>query len=686
MSTLTPQSTPFTTVLVANRGEIALRVMRSARAAGYRTVAVHSTADADALHVQAADAAVCIGDALPAQSYLKIDAVIAAAKASGADAVHPGYGFLAENEAFAQACADAGLVFVGPSAAAILAMGHKAGAKRLMQAAGVPCIPGWQRAEGETEPDDDTLLAHAQRIGFPLMIKATAGGGGRGMRLVPDAAQFVGLLHSARSEARSAFGDDEVLLERAIVSPRHIEIQVLADRHGQAIHLGERDCSVQRRHQKVIEEAPSPVVGPELRARMGAAAVKAVQAIGYVGAGTLEFLLDADGHFYFMEMNTRLQVEHPVTEAITGLDLVALQLQVASGAPLGITQDQVSFNGHAIEVRLCAEDPAAQFMPQSGQLALWRPSAALRVEHGLMPQSAIPPYYDSMVAKLVAHGADRDEARRRLLHGLADTVALGVTTNHVFLSACLRHPVFAAGQATTAFIGQHQAELLAVDAAAADEALALGAALLYAVAPQPLAHPFDVPLRLQLGAGSGEQGPVRSATLRHQSGGCTLRLGEVSYDMQLLAVDGQVQQIVCNGVRRPLVAARDGRDGYTLHLQALGRPWRISDLSHQAVLRHTQGASDGKLRATMNGRVVAVQVAVGDVVTAGQPMVTLEAMKMEHVHAAPLAGTVTALHVSVGDQVSAHRVVAEVVAEVSAAAPAAQAQAQAQAQASGVAS
>ena len=317
-------------------------------------------------------------------------------------------------------------------------------------------------------------------------------------------------------------------------------------------------------------------------------------------------------------------------------------------------------------MRLCAEDPAAQFMPQSGQLALWRPSAALRVEHGLKAQSAVPPFYDSMVAKLVAHGSDRDEARRRLLHGLADTVALGITTNQVFLSACLRHPVFAAGQATTAFIVQHQAELLAGDAAAADEALALGAALLYAVGEQTLAHPFDVPLRLRL----GEQGLPRTATLRHRAGGCTLRLGDAQFDMSLLSVDGQVLQIVCNGVRRPVVSARDASDGNTLHLHALGRPWRIDDLSHQAVLRHSHGASDGKLRSTMNGRVVAVQVAVGDTVTAGQPMVTLEAMKMEHVHAAPMAGTVSALHVSVGDQVGAHRVVAEVTAALTTSVPA----------------
>src|SRR5882757_412734 len=345
-----PVATPFNKVLIANRGEIALRVIRTAQAQGYRTVAVYSTADAEARHVQEADQAVCIGEALPAQSYLRIPAIIEAARKSGADAVHPGYGFLAENEDFAQACRDAGLVFIGPSPEAILAMGNKAGAKRLMIDAGVPCIPGYQ----EADQSEARLADEAGRIGYPVMIKAVAGGGGRSMRLVNSPKDFVELLRSAQSEAKNAFGDATMILERAIVEPRHIEIQVFADRHGNAIHLGERDCSVQRRHQKVIEEAPSPAVSPELRRRMGATAVAAVKAIRYEGAGTLEFLLDRDGNYFFMEMNTRLQVEHPVTEAITGLDLVELQLRVAAGEPLHIEQADVTFRGHAIEVRLCA--------------------------------------------------------------------------------------------------------------------------------------------------------------------------------------------------------------------------------------------------------------------------------------------------------------------------------------------
>src|SRR4051812_43833649 len=454
---MTGQRTAFKNILIANRGEIALRIMRTARRLGYGVAAVYSDADAGALHVRQADQAVRIGEALPARSYLNIEAVIAAAKAVCADALHPGYGFLAENADFAQACRDAGLVFIGPSPQSIAAMGNKAGAKAIMQAAGVPCVPGYQGAD----QSDAVMLAEAQKIGFPAMIKAVAGGGGRGMRLAPDAASFPELLRSARSEAHGAFGNPTVILERAILDARHIEIQVFCDRYGNAIHLGERDCSVQRRHQKLIEEAPSPAVSPELRARMGDIAVKAVQSIGYEGAGTLEFLLDASGAFYFMEMNTRLQVEHPVTEAITGLDLVELQLRVASGEPLGLRQDEVEFSGHAIEARLCAEDAARDFLPQSGSMALWQMPEPPRVEHALQSGSEIPPFYDSMVAKLIAHGATRDQALRRLIDGLENAVALGVTTNQGFLNACLRHPSFAAGEAATSFIAEHRDELLA---------------------------------------------------------------------------------------------------------------------------------------------------------------------------------------------------------------------------------
>src|SRR5690349_72506 len=418
----------FRKILIANRGEIALRIMRTARRLGYGVVAVYSDADREAMHVRQADKAVRIGGALPAQSYLNIGAIIAAAKSSGADAIHPGYGFLAENEEFARASRDAGLVFIGPSPEAIKAMGDKAGAKEIMQAAGVPCLPGYQGAD----QSDTAMLAAAHSIGFPVMIKAAAGGGGRGIRLVADATAFPDALRGARSEAQSAFGDATVILERAISDPRHIEIQVFGDAFGNAFHLGERDCSVQRRHQKLIEEAPSPKVTPELRARMGSVAVNAIKSIGYEGAGTLEFLLDQSGNFFFMEMNTRLQVEHPVTEAITGLDLVELQLRIASGEPLALRQEDIQFSGHAMEVRLCSEDAAHDFVPQSGRMALWRMPGGLRVEHALYSGSEISPFYDSMLAKLISHGATREEARRRLIDGLEQTAAFGVTTNQVF--------------------------------------------------------------------------------------------------------------------------------------------------------------------------------------------------------------------------------------------------------------
>ena len=512
MSGTAVKRTPFFKVLVANRGEIALRIMRTARRLGYGVVAVYSDADRDALHVREADSAVRIGEALPAQSYLRIDAIIAAAKASGASAVHPGYGFLAENEDFAQACRDAGLVFIGPSPEAIRAMGNKAGAKDIMQKAGVPIVPGYQG----TDQSDAVMLAEARRIGFPVMIKAVAGGGGRGMRLVADAAAFPDALRSARSEAQGAFGDPAVILERAIVDPRHIEIQVFGDRYGNAIHLGERDCSVQRRHQKLIEEAPSPKVTPELRARIGAVAVAAVKSIGYEGAGTLEFLLDPGGEFYFMEMNTRLQVEHPVTEAITGLDLVELQLRIAAGEPLGLRQEDVKFSGHAIEVRLCSEDAGHDFMPQSGRMALWQMPDGVRVEHALQSGSEIPPFYDSMIAKIISHGADRNEARGRLICGLEQTAAFGVTTNQGFLISCLRHPGFAAGEATTAFIGNHRDELLAPRANDKAEA-ALAALLLYVTNPhappwrsgRSLAATFPLTMRIDLGHGAHEVDIVR---------------------------------------------------------------------------------------------------------------------------------------------------------------------------------
>ena len=660
------KATPFHTVLVANRGEIAVRVMRSAKALGYRTVAVYSLADADALHVKQADAAVCIGEALPAQSYLNIAAILQAAQRSGADAVHPGYGFLAENADFAQACADAGLVFIGPSAQAIRSMGDKAGAKQLMLQAGVPCIPGYQ---GEDQ-SAARLAQEAQAIGYPVMIKASAGGGGRGMRLAGSALEFAALLQSAQSEALNAFGKATVILEKAVPSPRHIEIQIMADRHGQVVHLGERDCSVQRRHQKLMEEAPSPAVNAALRERMGATAVAAVQAIGYEGAGTLEFLLDEHGQHFFMEMNTRLQVEHPVTEAITGLDLVALQLRIAAGEPLGLTQSEVLFQGHAIEVRLCAEDAQQGFMPQSGQMRRWAMPDSLRVEHALHSGAEIPPFYDSMIAKLISHAPTREEARRQLLKGLQEAVALGVITNQAFLAQCLAHPVFVAGEATTSFIGQHLDALLTNDEALQAQALGLAAALFLATAPgaapvpsqRRVLHRLPSVMQLVLAgqhhALSVLQAPTHHYQVQAADGSCNVELHAVQLsaleDQHSLhgEVDFSLQQ-----VRQHAVFVREGA---WLWLQWQGQVWQVQDQTRAASAKQQGGPSDGKLRAAMNGRVVAVAVAVGDRVLQGQTMLTLEAMKMEHVHVAPASGVVKSLSVAVGEQVAASRVVAEI--------------------------
>jgi geranyl-CoA carboxylase alpha subunit len=647
--TVGAKATPFSRLLVANRGEIAVRIMKSARAAGLATVAVHSEADASSPHVAIADEAVLIGPSAPRDSYLRIDRIIEAARTSGADAVHPGYGFLAENAELAEACAQAGLVFVGPSAAAIRAMGNKAGAKALMEEAGVPCVPGYRG----TDRDPELLERHAAEVGYPVMIKAVAGGGGRGMRLVRHPDDFGAALASARSEAKVAFGDDAVLLERAIVDPRHIEIQVLADRHGNAVHLGERDCSVQRRHQKLIEEAPSPAVSEELRARMGEAALKAVRAIGYEGAGTLEFLLSADGSFYFMEMNTRLQVEHPVTEAITGLDLVALQLDIAAGRPLPFVQDEVRFDGHAIEVRLCAEDPAHDFLPQSGRIALWEPAGHLRVEHALHSGAEVPPFYDSMIAKLIAHGPDRDAARQRLIRGLEETMALGVRTNQGFLLDCLAHPTFVAGEATTGFIERHRAELLA-DRPKEEAAVAAELSAMLRAGPDiGVTHAFPAPVRLRrddrvhdLRVVAGPRGRCRVE-----------RAGDVT-ECRVTRIDGDRIAFEAAGRIR---GARLVRAGHSLWCHVDGRSWDFEDASFDPVMR-AEAASDGRVRASMNGRVALIDVAVGDRVTRGQRVLVLEAMKMEHAHLAAIDGTVEAVHVAEGEQVDAHRVVVEVVA------------------------
>ncbi len=653
--------TKFTSVLIANRGEIALRILRTARRMGYRVVAVYSDADAHSPHVRLADQAVHIGASAPRDSYLRIDSLIAAAKSSNAGSVHPGYGFLAENADFAQAVVDAGLVWIGPPAAAIRAMGDKARARQLMLVANVPCVPGY---DGDNQ-DEARLVVEARRIGFPLMIKATAGGGGRGMRLVGNAEDFAAALDSARSEAQAAFGASTVLLERAIVQPRHVEIQIFADDHGHVVHLGERDCSVQRRHQKLIEEAPSPALagadGQRLRRRMGDMAVAAARAIGYRGAGTIECLLDGQNHFYFMEMNTRLQVEHPVTEALTGYDLVEWQLRVAQGEPLPQTaQDTIlqrfESGGHAIEVRLCAEDPDNGFLPQSGELLAWQADTTVRVEHALEAGRAIPPYYDSMVAKLVAHAANRASAATQLAQALHGTVLLGLRTNQAFLAACLLHPTFSSGQATTAFVADHGAELLAATPVLPG---GLAAMVLYAVRalrdghdPTRVVLPlaWAVPLKFTL------DGTAQQATVRALGGNCyQVQADEVANDYVLEQASDCLLVVVSAHGRSLLHVASDPRG---IFVSRRGRQTLIEDQTLQGT-RRDAGAAVGLVRAAMSGRIVALQVQVGQVVARGAPLVVLEAMKMEHPSFAPMAATVKGILVDAGAQVAAGTLLVE---------------------------
>ena len=606
----------FGKILVANRGEIAWRVMRTAKAMGYRTVAVYSDADRNAPHVTFADEALCIGPPPVGESYLSIDRLLEAAHKSGADAVHPGYGFLSENHAFATACEKAGLVFIGPPPAAIAAMGNKAAAKRRMIDAGVPCVPGYQGAD----QSDANLEKQARAIGLPVMVKATAGGGGRGMRLVTDSGELLDSIRTARSEAESAFGSGELILEKAVVDARHVEFQVFADAHGNVIHLGERDCSVQRRHQKVIEEAPSPAVNADLRTRMGAAAVAAARAIGYRGAGTVEFLLAGDGAFYFLEMNTRLQVEHPVTEAITGLDLVEWQIRVARSEALPLTQDKVQLEGHAIEVRLYAEDAYAGFLPQTGRIDVWRPASGpgVRTDHGIKDGLAISPFYDPMIAKVIAHGATREEARRRLIRALHDTVVLGPTTNRHFLIRLLEHPEFAAGKATTTFLAKHVFAAPEI----AERHWNLAAALLW----RQSAEHYPATLRGWRNS-NPEPTPVRLAA------------GTVERTIEVKAEDVSTETPPFH---------IDGND-ISVDLDAL--TIRFTDKTYAPPASAAAG-SDGKLRAPMDGRIVAIKVAAGEKVSRGQTLIVLEAMKIQHQLKAALDTEIESVAVQEGQQVA----------------------------------
>ena len=654
----------FSSLLIANRGEIALRITRTARRLGYRVVAVYSDADAGALHVASADHAVRLGPNAPRESYLNIPAIIAAARHSGAGAIHPGYGFLAENADFAQAAIDAGLVWIGPPPAAIRAMGDKAQAKRLMKQAGVACIPGYDGAA----QDDATLRAEATRIGYPLMIKATAGGGGRGMRLVGSSAGFDAALASARSEALAAFGAADVLLEHALARPRHVEIQVFADQHGHVVHLGERDCSVQRRHQKIIEEAPSPALagapGQQLRRGMGAMAVAAARAIGYRGAGTIECLLDAEGRFHFMEMNTRLQVEHPVTEALTGYDLVEWQLRVAQGQCLPEISQEVILGrfesgGHAIETRLCAEDPARGFLPQSGRLLAWRPGTAVRVDHALHSGADIAPYYDSMIAKFIAHGADRGAAAHALAGALRQAVVLGVPTNQALLAACLGHPVFLRGDATTDFIAAHGDELLG---ALPPLSTPLAALLLYAARARALGHdPARVALPLPWAV------PM---TFRLDGAACAAQVQALGGNTYRVAWDDKSEdfELAARGDAGMAITTRDGRtsvdcvfDQHRLFVSQGGRQSLVEDHSLDgAANRASPGA--GLVRAPMAGRIVDLRVSAGQRVAKGEPLLVLEAMKMEHPSNAPMDAVVSRICVEPGAQVAAGALLVELAA------------------------
>ena len=650
--------TKFTSILVANRGEIACRVIRTAKAQGYRTVAVYSDADAKAPHVQMADTAVHIGPSPVNESYLVQENILAAAKASGAEAIHPGYGFLSENSEFAKACEDAGLVFIGPTPDAIHLMGNKAEAKRRMIAAGVPCVPGY---EGEDQ-SDATLLSEGGKITLPLMVKAAAGGGGRGMRIVHKSSELSNAIKLARAEASSAFGSGELILEKAIMRPRHVEIQVFGDSHGTIVHLGERDCSVQRRHQKVIEEAPCPVMTDALRDEMGAAAIAAAQSIGYRGAGTVEFLLDEYGTFYFLEMNTRLQVEHPVTELITGLDLVALQLQVAQGEPLGFTQDEVTLSGHAIEVRLYTEDPAQDFLPTSGPVDLWSPptGVGVRVDSGICSGQAVSPFYDPMVAKIIASGPNREIARLRLIEALQNTVLFGTRHNRDFLVACLEKDCFAAGRATTAFIPEEFSEGEIADpqptftdsAVAAVLELTLQHKTLHGnsilVAPQLRDWASASPLVSRKRYIHGEQvhdlsvTPLGNGRYRvfDTDNAAVIELLTVLEDTAQASIDGDQHLI-----------RHFPPDESKLYLSINGRAATYCDQIRLAGVQD-DAAGSGRIIAPMHGLLLEVRVKAGDRVESGQTLAILEAMKMHYEITADAVGEVIEVLAVAGQQVA----------------------------------
>ncbi|RBY84988.1 acetyl/propionyl/methylcrotonyl-CoA carboxylase subunit alpha [Blastococcus sp. TF02A-30] len=646
----------FDTVLVANRGEIAVRVIRTLRAMGIRSVAVHSDADAGALHTRLADVAVPIGPAPAAQSYLSIERVLDAAARTGAQAIHPGYGFLSENVEFARACEAAGVVFIGPPVAAIEAMADKIRAKQTVMAAGVPVVPG------RTEPGmtDDQVIDAAVAVGFPVLLKPSAGGGGKGMRVVRTKDELPDAIAGARREARGSFGDDTLLVERYVGNSRHIEVQVLGDAHGTVIHLGERECSLQRRHQKVIEEAPSPLLDTAMRASMGRAAVEAAKVVGYTGAGTVEFIVDADRprDFFFLEMNTRLQVEHPVTEAITGLDLVELQVRVAAGERLPIDQSDVSLDGHAIEARLYAEDPARGFLPQAGTVLglVEADGPGVRVDSSLAVGTVVGTDYDPMLAKVVAWAPDRETARARLVAALGRTAVLGVSTNAAFLRALLSDPDVVAGKLDTGLIERRGADLTLPEPPPPHVHAAAALALLAEREPAgPLVDPWELPDGWRLGE------PAWTVHRLQAAGGEPVAVRVRGRAAAAEVAVGEGEPVPARAVRAGdrLTVTLDGLTSSYALVHADGAVWLAAD-GHVAVFREQERlassagstAADGVVTAPMPGTVTVVRVAVGDEVTAGTPLLVVEAMKMEHVLTAPVDGVVAELPVTAGRTVA----------------------------------
>ena len=640
----------FTTVLVANRGEIAVRVIRTLKQMGIRSVAVYSDADANARHVREADLSVRLGPAAARESYLSIERVVQACLDTGAQAVHPGYGFLAENAEFAQALADNGIVFIGPPVAAIEAMGDKIRAKQTVSAAGVPVVPG----RNEPGMTDDDLVRAAEEVGYPVLVKPSAGGGGKGMHLVTEAEDLPAALVTARREAASSFGDDTLFLERFVQRPRHIEVQVLADAHGTTIHLGERECSLQRRHQKVVEEAPSALLDEGTRARIGASAVATAQAVGYTGAGTVEFIVSADrpDEFFFMEMNTRLQVEHPVTELVTGVDLVEQQVRVAAGLPLGLTQDDIHLDGHAVEVRTYAEDPARGFLPTGGTVLLLEEPVGedVRVDSSLLPGLEVGSTYDPMLNKVIAWGPDRTSALAKLDRALAQQVILGVGTNTSFLRRLITHPEVVAGRLDTGFIERHLDELTATDVP--DEALAV-----YALRQR---QALEGPTLWEKPTGWRPTGPAALCWSLALPGG---RTAEVQLVVDRVSIDDAApitarlrgNQLTVNGRTTTWATVTEGDDLWIGHE---GASWVLREQPRQ--LRPDIQTQSGNVTSPMPGSVIAVHVSKDEAVTKGQPLVVVEAMKMEHTLTAPLDGTVSDVLVRVGQQVAVDELLATV--------------------------